>query len=113
MRKKIIEALAKSRVLVRDQVEWHDCIHAGHYSGQDTECQFCNFEFECQWLSRNDEFVVLEHKATKTLVDSLEFAETYVDAIITRRAHDRRTCQCESCCWLRHARRLLEQIRDD
>ena len=113
MREKIIEALVESRMLVRDQVDWHDCTHAGHYATQDEGCLSCDFEFECQWLNQNDEFVVLERKATQMLVDSLEFAEAYIDAIVTRHTHDRRTCQCEACRWLRHTRRLLDQARED
>lgn len=113
MRKQIIEALIESRVLVRDQVEWHDCAHGGYYSSQEGDCRSCEFEFECQWLSQNDEFIALERKATRILVDSLEFAQAYVDAIVTRRAHDRRTCLCEACSWLRHTRRLLGRVRED
>ena len=113
MREKIIAALIESRLLVRDQVDWHDCIHGGYYSSQDAGCHSCDFEFECQWLSQNDEFVALERKATQMLVDSLEFAEAYVDAIVTRRAHDRRNCLCEACRWLRNTQRLLGQVRGD
>jgi hypothetical protein len=113
MRNKIIDALIESRILVRDQVDWHDCSHGGYYSRQDGDCRSCEFEFECQWLSQNDEFVALERKATKILIDSLEFAHAYVDAIVTRRAHDRRACLCETCCWLRNTQRLLGQVRTD
>lgn len=113
MRNKIIKALTESRLLVRDQVDWHDCSHGGYFSGQDEECHACDFEFECHWLSQNDEFVALERKATQILVESLEFAQAYVDAIVTRRAHDRRSCQCEACRWLRHTQRLLGEVRGD
>jgi hypothetical protein len=44
------------------------------------------------------------------LIESLEFAEAYVDAIITRGGHDRRACHCESCKWLRRIRRLSRKI---
>lgn len=113
MREKIIEALIESRLLVRDQVDWNDCSHAGHYSVEDGECRTCEFEFECHWLSQNDEFVALERKATQILVESLEFAQAYVDAVVTRRAHDRRSCQCEACRWLRRTQRLLGELEGD
>lgn len=110
MREKIIKALTESRALVRGQIELHSCIHAGHYWDGNRSCRLCEYDFECKWLYQNDEFVALAHKTTAALIESLEFAEAYVDAIITRGGHDRRACRCESCKWLRRIRRLSREI---
>ena len=112
MRGKLIKALAHSRILVRDQVELQACIHNGHYVAGNSECKFCEFEFECQWLYKNDEFAALQHKTTDNLLEALQFAEAYIDAMITRWGHNKRTCCCETCTWLRNVRRLLRDVQD-
>ncbi len=112
MRQKILQALAHSRAIMRNQIELHDCFHNGNYAANTMECGQCEFEFECHWLCNNDEFVALEQKSMDALIDSLEFAQCYVDALVTRRGHDRRLCRCEVCAWLRKVRRLLREAQD-
>ena len=112
MRGKIVKALTHSRILVRDQIELQACIHNGNYVAGNSECQFCQFEFECQWLYKNDEFAALQLKTTENLLEALQFAEAYVDAMITRWGHNKRICGCETCAWLRHTRRLLREAQD-
>lgn len=112
MREKIVKALINSRTLVRDQIELHDCIHNGHYVAGNSRCQYCEFGFECQWLYKNDEFAALEQKPIENLLEALQFAEAYVDAIVTRWEHDKRICRCDTCTWLRYTRRLLREALD-
>jgi hypothetical protein len=111
LKARIIEMLSESRMLVQGQIELHSCIHSGYYSETHKACQLCKYGYECKWLYQNDEYTALEHKTTKVLIESLEFAEAYVDAIITRCSHDRRCCKCEACSWLRRSCRLLRELR--
>lgn len=112
MRAKIISALVQSRLLVRDQVELQACSHNGHYAPDTSQCRYCVYGLECKWLYENDEFVALEQKAMGNLVEALQFAEAYVDAITMPWGHNRRNCHCELCRWLRHSRRLLRKADD-
>ena len=109
MKERILQALRDSRVLVRDQIEYEQCTHGGHYSQGDAGCQICDYGFECQWLYRNDEFVALERRSADSLMESLEFAIIYIDANVERWGHDRRNCRCDTCCWLRNSRRLIDE----
>ncbi len=109
MKERILQALRDSRILVRDQIEYEQCTHGGHYSQGDAGCQICDYGFECQWLYRNDEFVALERRSADSLMESLEFAIIYIDANVERWGHDRRTCRCDTCCWLRNSRRLIDE----
>jgi hypothetical protein len=111
LKARIIDLLSESRMLVQGQIELHSCIHSGYYSNTHKACQLCEYGYECRWLYQNDEFTTLEHKTTEVLIESLEFADAYVDAIITRCGHDRRRCQCETCSWLRRTCRLLHELR--
>lgn len=107
----IIKMLSESRSLVKGQIELHSCIHTGHYSDRHKTCRLCEYGYECRWLYQNDEFAALECKSIEALGESLEFAEAYIDAIVTRCSHNRQHCPCEACSWLRRACRLLDESR--
>ncbi len=113
LKQRIMQALKDSRALVRDQIEYFNCNHSGQYADEDAACQLCEYGFECQWLYQNDEFVALERRSKAALLENLEFAVVYVDATVERWGHDRRTCRCETCCWLRDSRRLISELQNE
>ena len=109
MRERILELLAQARAMMRGQIELYECSHNGDFIPDSRECGQCDYEFECQWLFNNDEFVALERKTLETLHESLEFALYYVDAQVVRWGHDKRGCHCDACAWLRDCRNLLRE----
>jgi hypothetical protein len=108
MREKILKMLSYPRALVRDQLELRDCPHNGNFAGDDGDCQECGRRLECSWLYDNEEFVALGRRPVTNLLESLDFARTYVDFRVDQMGHNRRICRCEACRWLRTATRLLK-----
>jgi hypothetical protein len=45
------------------------------------------------------------------LIDALEFAIEYIDALVTEWEHKRHQCHCEACTWLRDAHRLFDEVQ--
>ena len=111
MREKIINALDYPRCLIRDTIELDECIHSGYYAREDRVCRECDDAMLCQWLNANDECTALEEHPLKRLIDSLEFAVSFVDSRSIRSGHALRSCRCEACGWLRDARGLLEEAQ--
>ena len=110
MKQRIIEALAYPRKLVRNQIDPSECSHNGHFNSTDGDCQDCYHNAECEWLHSNDEFVALQSKSADELEGALEFAIGFVDALVTRRGHQTRTCCCEACVWLRDTEELFNDL---
>lgn len=105
----ILSLLEFPRRLVRGSVEWETCPHAGNFAARDPRCQHCAFEAECEWLYHSDECSALRQKSRAELLDTLAFAQSYVDACVTRAGHRSQSCRCDACRWLRRVerRRLL------
>ena len=113
MREKIINALNYPRWLVRGMIELDECIHSGYYARDDTECRECDYAMLCEWLNVNDECAVLEQWPFERLTDSLKFSVSMVDALISRPGHNRHTCRCQTCAWLKDAQKLLLEAQND
>ena len=106
MRRRIIEALTYPRILLLANLEVEECPQNRYFNPAHRACQRCEQEKECHWLNCNDEFSVLAQMPMEMLLESLSFCIDYVDAQNTRAYHDVRRCACESCHWVRKARRL-------
>jgi hypothetical protein len=61
-------------------------------------------------LYDNDEFAALQQRPIEALVEALEFAMGYVDALTRQWQHDSRHCRCDACTWLRDAQRLFNAV---
>ncbi len=111
MRRRIIEALTHPRILLMSNLDVDECPQHGYFTPSNPSCQHCDQGEECHWLSCNDEFSVLVTKPIATLYESLQFSIDYVDAHCSRADHNVRRCACESCHWVRKARRLAWDYR--
>jgi hypothetical protein len=111
MSERVIKALAYPRFQLRGDLDLGDCPHGGLYDTQDPECLECNIGPECRWLYSNEEFAALQQKSLRDLIDALEFAIEYVDALVTEWEHKRHQCRCEACTWLRDAHRLFDEAQ--
>ncbi len=109
MRDKLIEALAYPREMIRGILLLEECKHSGQFDPNDRLCVDCFQGDECKWLFSNDEFVALEKKPVSDIVKAIEQAQLYIDAHTARLNHDRRSCPCDSCTWLRRSHRLLRE----
>ncbi|MEE8429516.1 MAG: hypothetical protein V3S33_08460 [Gammaproteobacteria bacterium] len=112
IRQKITSTLVYPRRLVGDQLDLDHCRHSGLYNSAARDCQDCDTEPECEWLYDTEEFLLLQKRPMKKLVEALEFALGYMGGEIARVRHHRQRCGCEMCVWLRGAQRLCEEIYD-
>jgi hypothetical protein len=112
MRQEFIEAMTYPRMLMTSHIDASDCPMNRYYNAEHESCQLCEQGEECHWLNRNDEFSVLMEQPMEALVATFEISVDYVDAYLTRENHSSRRCACDSCCWLRDARRLIRQYQN-
>jgi hypothetical protein len=112
MKNQILGLLAFPRALLRDDIEFDDCPHSGNFAIEDAGCQECGAGVECAWLYSNEEYAALEDRSLEELIDSLDFARAYVEFRVDRWGHNRRTCSCEACRWVRNAGRVLQSTLD-
>lgn len=106
MRRSIIEALTYPRILMTSQMDVGDCPMHRYFNPAHQSCQVCIQYEECIWLNSNDEFSVLLDKPMDVLFEAFVFSIEHVDAHVSSNKHNFRRCVCESCSWLRDARRL-------
>ncbi|MEJ2643889.1 MAG: hypothetical protein P8180_02975 [Gammaproteobacteria bacterium] len=108
---KVVNLLDFPRYQVREYLDLSGCPHSGYYDGHDPRCRNCEFGMECQWLNRNDEIATLKQQRLEELDNALDLAICYVESRATGWGHDTRTCHCDSCEWLREARRTRNQVQ--
>ena len=112
MRRQIIEALTYPRIMVLGNLNAEECSQHLLFNIVHEACEFCGQRDECHWLNINDEFSVLAQKPMDLLYESLQFCIDYVDSQCTHANHNTRRCACESCLWVRSARRLASEYRN-
>lgn len=93
-------------MLVLANLDGNECPQNLYFNPAHPACRHCDQAEECNWLNCNDEFSALARKPVETLYESLLFSIEYVDAQCSRANHNVRRCACESCHWVRKARRL-------
>lgn len=98
----IVHMLEFPRWVIERDVDFTDCRQHGRYNEFLPECQECRFGRGCRWLDRN-RTSALDDAPLDELIQALQVAVGYV---YDRNRH-KRHCGCESCDWLRSARRLL------
>jgi len=111
MRQRIIEALTYPRIMLLASLDDDECPQHLYFNPSDEKCQLCEQGEECHWLNIHDEFSVLVQKPLHSLYESLQFCISYVNVQCGHAGHIVRHCACESCAWIRTARRLASDYR--
>lgn len=106
MRQRIIDALSYPRIQVLANLDADECSQNLYFNPAHPTCRHCDQSEECRWLNRNDEFTMLSTKPVEALYESLLFCIDFVNAQCAYANHNVRRCECESCQWVRQARRL-------
>lgn len=99
----VASLLEYPRWMIERDVDFTDCSHGGKYDCDVAACVICRFGSACLWLNR--------HRTPSTmgapldeLIGALRGAVHYTQSTIT---HEH-GCHCETCAWLRDARRFLK-----
>lgn len=106
MRRRLLDELSYPRQVAMANVDLSTCPHSGFFKTLDTTCSECTKSYECDWLNSTDEFSELAEKPMEFLYRALMFGIDYVDARNALAQHDGDSCECESCEWVRGARKL-------
>ena len=106
MRRQMIEAITYPRMLLLDSLDAEECPQNLYFNPAHPGCKYCEQSEECYWLNHNDEFSVLAKKSTQDLFIALQFCIDFVDARCSYQDHNVGRCACESCSWVRSARKL-------
>ena len=107
----LIDLLSFPSQLIEEELEdlTEDCPHELRFASEDKKCLACDFEDECQWLSRNDDFSPLQLRSIPELADALETAIAYVRGDVIAWGHDS-GCTCQVCNWLSKAQQVYDAI---
>ena len=111
MKQLVIELLSYPRYLILSEIDIVECPHHGYYDNTDSGCKQCELGDECQWLFDNEAFIALTRRSVEDLINALDFAVNYTAFQVDN--HNARACVCESCDWLREARRFLRQHENE
>jgi hypothetical protein len=111
MRQRIIEAITYPRIMLVANLDKEECPQELFFNHAHKACRVCEQGEECRWLNVNDHISVLAIKPIDSLYESLQFCIDYVEAQCRHARHSVRWCACESCDWIRSARRLASDYR--
>lgn len=111
MRRQMIEAITYPRMLLMESLDADECPQNLYFNPSHPACQYCEQGEECYWLNHNDEFSILAQKPMEELFGALRFCIDFVDARCNYQDHNVVRCACESCTWVRKARRLAWEYR--
>lgn len=92
-------------------MDLEDCPQNSYFNPAHPSCRHCAQADECHWLNCNDEFSILATKPIELVYEALLFSIDYVETHCSRASHNVRRCACESCYWIRAARRLAWEYK--
>ncbi|MDH3338002.1 MAG: hypothetical protein OER22_11675 [Gammaproteobacteria bacterium] len=96
------ELLEFPRLFIERDVDFTNCRVAGRFDEDSKDCTSCKFGVACQWLNR-ERTPSTDAGSVEQLVEALQTAEDYLRTTTTHS----RSCDCETCSWLREARHFL------
>ena len=105
----LVESLAYARLMAAARIHARSCPHGGYFDDSDDRCWQCKKGTECQWLDTFTETITASGMSTDELVRALDVAVGFMADYKTH--HDRQTCDCRTCSWLRDTRHLLKRAR--
>lgn len=105
----LIELLAYPRELTREAIDPESCPHGGYFDDSDRRCRVCFKETECRWLDAIDWGADTSSMSASELLQALEIAISFINQY--KAHHDRESCDCQTCSWLRDTRHLIKRCR--
>lgn len=106
-REKVLELLVFARAKIQGSLDLETCPHAGWFALDDAHCRLCSALPECAWLLHNDGVLPWSERSNEDLLSALRFALELLSDAARDEGHDTSVCVCDTCTWLRSARRSL------
>lgn len=107
-RQQLLALFTLPRHVFESRLDVEECPHHRNYDAGDRRCKECLERQECVWLS-DDEYIPLERKSDRQLIDALQFSIHYVAGVQAVENHQAEACRCELCNWSRKAVTLYEK----
>ncbi len=98
----VVRLLEYPRWVIERDVDFTDCGQQGVFDAAIADCIGCPFGAACRWLNQH-RTPSTENAPFGDLVAALDAAVLYLQAT----APHKRGCDCDTCDWLRDARRFL------
>lgn len=111
MRRAIIEALTYPRIVMLSQLDAEACPRNLYFDHAFPSCRNCDDADQCRWMNQNDEFQFLAEQPIEKLKQAIDYCIDYIESRVSLDDHNSRRCACESCSWIRGARRLSRQYK--
>ena len=105
----LAESLVYPRSMAIARISARTCPRSGCFNEADGRCRQCAKEPECRWLSSISSYPDVAAMSTSELAEVLDMAIEFVCQHNSH--HDRCTCDCLTCSWLRDTRHLLKRYR--
>lgn len=105
----LAESLVYPRLLAIARIDVRTCVHGGSFDASDDHCRQCAKEMECRWLAAFSRYEDTSGMAADELVKALDMATEFV--ALHNAHHERRTCNCRNCSWLKDTRHLLKRYK--
>ena len=110
MQRQLIEALTHPTLLVLKIIEDRDCPQDSLFDALSERCFQCDINKECHWVSCLNDFADFAEQHTYTINASLRYGISLVETLHGEFQDEKTLCTCESCSWVRDARRLTEEF---
>lgn len=107
----VTDLLHFARTQLRDQLDLDNCPHNARLDPSDTRCIDCEAALPCRWLEHCEDVTARRDMALAVLCRTLEQGMGYVQDLVRDWGHNSLTCLCETCQWLRKARRTCRESR--
>ena len=105
----LIEALAYPREMAAAKINLRSCSQRGNFDSWDRRCRHCSKETECRWVDTLDGGIDASDMSASELIEALNKAMGFMGDHNAH--HDRQTCDCQACSWLRDTRHLIKRYR--
>lgn len=105
----LVESLAYPRAMALARIKPESCPHGGYFEDSDSGCWQCLKATECQWLDQLEGTVDASSLSAGELIQVLDIAIHFMDHHNAH--HNRQSCDCRTCSWLRDTRHLIKRYR--
>lgn len=108
----VLDLLQFARREIREHLDLDGCPHNGWRDPFDRHCIDCETTLQCGWLQHCEDVTARPDNGLSVLFRMLEQSRSYVQDLVREWGHDSISCRCDTCRWLRKARRAcLESAR--
>ena len=103
------ESLAYPHWMAAAKINHGSCPHHGYFDSWDRKCRHCSKETECRWVNTLDGGIDASGMSAGELIEVLDIALGFMGD--HKAHHNRQTCDCQACSWLRDTRHLVKRYR--